>query len=56
MFFLTGWAQAQPGSGKPYETRDPFTCKSKKDPAKGAPSSTQLKNYVLCTNEKVAGG
>ena len=49
-------AYAQPGSGKPYESRDSLTCKSKKEPAKGAPSGSQLKEYVQCANEKVAGG
>lgn len=46
----------QTGGGKPYETRDPFVCKSKKDPAKGAPSGSHLKEYVLCTNERIGGG
>jgi hypothetical protein len=49
-------AYGQPGAGKPYDTRDPFACKSKKEPAKGAPSASQVKDYVLCTNEKIAGG
>jgi hypothetical protein len=49
-------AYAQPGAGKPYDTRDPVSCKSKKEPAKGAPTGRQLREYVLCTNEKVGGG
>ncbi len=49
-------AQNQPGAGKPYDSRDPLVCKSQKEPAKGAPSASQLKAYVQCTNERVAGG
>lgn len=49
-------AYGQVGSGKPYESRDALVCKSKKDPAKGAPSASQLKDYVQCANERVAGG
>jgi hypothetical protein len=49
-------AFGQTGLGKHYDTRDPFVCKSKKEPAKGAPSASQAKDLVLCTNEKAAGG
>jgi hypothetical protein len=49
-------AYGQPGAGKAYDTRDPFSCKSKKEPAKGAPSGGQLKDLVLCSNERAAGG
>jgi hypothetical protein len=43
-------------TAKDYNTREPFACKSKKDPAKGAPSSGQANDYVRCTNEKISGG
>jgi hypothetical protein len=53
---LAAMARAQTGAGKEYETRDPFTCKSKKDPASGALAGGQLKAYVQCSNERAAGG
>jgi hypothetical protein len=43
------------GAGKPYGSRDPFVCKSKKDPANGAPSPGQIKDYVKCSSENVVG-
>lgn len=46
-----GLAQAQPGAGRPYGSRDPFVCKAQKDPAKGAPSPSQLRQYVRCQME-----
>jgi hypothetical protein len=49
-------AYGQPGAGKEYATRDPFSCKSKKEPAKGAPSASQLTDLVKCSNERAAGG
>jgi len=49
-------AYGQAGAGKPYDARDPFVCKSKKDPAKGAPSPSQVKDYIRCTNEKITAG
>jgi hypothetical protein len=49
-------AQNHAGDGKPYQSRDPLVCKSQKEPAKGAPSGSQLKEYVQCSNEKTAGG
>ncbi|HEX9202192.1 MAG TPA: hypothetical protein VF865_21720 [Acidobacteriaceae bacterium] len=42
---------AQQGTGKKFATRDPFVCKSKKDPAKGAPSPDQIKQYFRCNSE-----
>ncbi len=49
-------AQNHPGDGKQYDTRDPAVCRSTKEPAKGAPSGNQLKEYVQCANERIAGG
>lgn len=49
-------AYSQSGAGKAYDTRDPFTCKSKQEPTKGAPSGSQLRDLVLCSNERAAGG
>lgn len=49
-------AQNHAGDGKLYQSRDPLVCKSQKEPAKGAPSGSHLKEYVQCTNERVAGG
>jgi hypothetical protein len=43
-------------TGKDFATRDPFVCKSKKDPARGAPSGSQLIDYIRCANEKISGG
>jgi hypothetical protein len=43
-------------SAKDYDTRDLSVCKSKKDPARGGPSSSQATDYVRCTNEKISGG
>lgn len=36
-------AQGQGGAGAKYGSRDPFVCKSKNEPAKGAPSPSQIK-------------
>jgi hypothetical protein len=49
-----GLAHGQ-GAGAKYGSRDPFVCKSKKEPAKGAPSSSQLRDYVKCGSENVVG-
>jgi hypothetical protein len=52
-------AHGQAGAGKQYDTRDPFVCKSTKEPAKGAPSTNQVTDYVRCNKiggEKIAGG
>jgi hypothetical protein len=49
-------AYGQPGAGKKYDTRDPFSCASKKQPANGAPSGNQLRDLVKCSNEKTGGG
>jgi hypothetical protein len=62
IFVLSGTltlAHAQEGSGKQYDTRDPFVCASTKAPATGAPSLAQISNYVRCnaiSGEKIAGG
>ena len=50
------FAHAQAGGGKAYDSRDPFVCKSTKDPAHGGPSSGQVNDYVRCTNESISGG
>jgi hypothetical protein len=49
-------AHGQVGAGKPYDTRDPLVCKSLKEPVRGAPSASQLRDYVQCSNERAAGG
>ena len=49
-------ALAQAGVGAPYGTRNPETCKSKKEPSKGAPSSEQARQLFACTVEGVSGG
>jgi hypothetical protein len=48
-------AQGQTGIGKTYHSRDPFVCKSMKDPARGAPSPSQARDYIRCANEKIMG-
>lgn len=61
-FVLSGaltLAHGQAGAGKSYDTRDPFACKSTKEPAKGVPSPSQVKDYVRCnkiSGERIAGG
>ncbi len=39
------------GIGSKYAARDPVTCSSTKEPAKGAPSAQQAANYVRCHDE-----
>ena len=52
-----GVAHGQAGVGKEYGSRDPFVCKPQMEPAKGAPSPSQLKEYVRCQIEtQVYGG
>jgi hypothetical protein len=46
-----GLANCQAGAGKPYGSRDPFVCRGQKEPARGAPSPSQLKDYVRCQME-----
>ena len=48
-------AFAQNGIGAKFGARDPRTCKSKKEPAKGAPTADQLKEYFICEAEKADG-
>lgn len=45
--------QSHPGAR--YGARDPRTCSSTKDPAKGAPSPAQAAQYVTCNAEHVSG-
>lgn len=47
---------AQKGIGAKYGARDPLTCASTKDPAKGAPSPEQAKQYLRCHLENVGSG
>jgi hypothetical protein len=42
---------AQPGSGARFGARDPHTCGSRKEPARGAPTAAQLTQYFICDNE-----
>jgi hypothetical protein len=39
---------AEPNVGEKYESRNPFVCASKKEPANGAPSVNRLKDLVRC--------
>ena len=48
-------AHGQSGIGKAYQSRDPFVCKSMKDPARGALSPSQARDYIRCANEKIMG-
>jgi hypothetical protein len=48
-------AYAQKDSGKPYGARDPHTCASRKDPAKGALSAAQALQYLSCDMEGIDG-
>jgi hypothetical protein len=52
-------AYGQAGSGKKFDTRDPVVCKSTKEPSRGAPSLSQVKEYVSCnkvSGEAISGG
>ena len=56
VFAALGFLQllnAQTGVGAKYGARDPVTCRSKKEPAKGAPTPEQVKLYVMCEAEGV---
>ena len=48
-------AFAQSGIGAKFGARDPRICKSQKEPARGAPTADQLKEYFICESEKTAG-
>jgi hypothetical protein len=50
-----GLAYGQTGIGAKYGSRDPFVCNSKKEPAQGAPSPSQIRDYVKCSSENVVG-
>jgi hypothetical protein len=52
---MLGSAHGQTGLGARFGARDPFVCKSKKEPAQGAPSPSQARDYVKCTSENVVG-
>jgi hypothetical protein len=49
---VTG-ALGQSGVGAKFGARDPRTCASRKEPAKGAPTAGQLKEYFICDVERV---
>lgn len=55
MFGVLQLAHAQAGVGAKYGARDPVTCKSKQEPAKGAPTPEQVKRYVRCGMEGESG-
>lgn len=44
------------GEGAKFGARDPHTCPSRKEPAKGALSGGQAKQYFICDTEKVWHG
>jgi hypothetical protein len=44
---------AQPGAGAKFGARDPRTCSSRNQPAKGAPTAAQLRQYFICQEEGV---
>ncbi len=48
-------ALAQPGIGAKFGSRDPQTCASQKEPARGAPTGAQLREYFICDSERVTG-
>jgi hypothetical protein len=48
-------AYAQKDAGKPYGARDPQTCASRKEPAKGAISAAQEVQYFTCDWEGING-
>lgn len=47
-FFASASMWAHVGVGAKYATRDPHTCGSTKDPAKGPISAEKAKQYVTC--------
>lgn len=53
--FSIAAAYGQTGVGKQYDTRDPFVCKSTKQPTRGAPSTSHIIDYVKCKSEKTGG-
>ncbi len=56
-FCLIHPGQAQQGkAGTKYGTREPETCASTKEPAKGAPSPALVKRYLRCHVEGVGPG
>ncbi len=47
----TASAQASKTSGKPFDTRDPKSCDSTKQPLKGPLSADQARQYLICNLE-----
>jgi hypothetical protein len=56
MLLAGSGAVAQKGVGSRFETRDPYSCGSRKEPAKGGPSPEQAKQYFVCEDEHVVKG
>ena len=52
---LTSISIGQQGLGAKYGSRDPVTCPTIKEPAKGAPSVAQATKYTACTMEGEMG-
>ena len=49
---VTGaFAQDNKGIGARFDAREPQSCASRKEPAKGAPTAAQAKQYFLCQAE-----
>ncbi len=46
----------QPGAGANYGARDPEACKSRREPAKGAPTAEQARHYFACDAEREVAG
>jgi len=46
---------ADVGMGAKYATRNPATCTSKTEPAKGAPTAEQARRYLLCGSASRVG-
>lgn len=42
------------GQGAKFGARDSRTCKSTKEPARGAPSAEQARQYIICSSEHVS--
>src|SRR5258706_12797123 len=53
---MPGVCATQPGAGANYGARDPEACKSRKDPAKGAPTAEQARHYFACDSEREVAG
>jgi len=54
--FCGSLAYGQAGIGATYGSREPVTCQSKKEPARGAPSPQQAAMYWRCEKEGTRSG